>query len=74
MRGLVQRRLTEWRSQAIRSLLELENAARTLRDQLEDGDIEFGEAAGQISDIHSRSLDVVRLSDMSVGLSEADIS
>lgn len=70
---LVERRLREWQSQAVRELLELETLARQLRDNLEDGSVRLDQMEHQASDINSHIMTFITLVDRSSGLAEVGL-
>lgn len=70
MSDLAQRRLREWRSGAIRELLELENLAKSLRDQLEDGSLRIDQMEDHASDVNSHVMTLITYVDRASGLAE----
>jgi hypothetical protein len=68
---LAERRLREFRSGAIRQLLQLETRARELRDELEAfPQAELANMVHEIADLHSAVLTVITYADRSAALTE----
>lgn len=72
---LADRKLKEWRSRVIRELLELENLAKHLRDELENGHLRLDQAEIQhgSSDLCSHVMAIETYVDRATGLAEAGI-
>jgi hypothetical protein len=71
---LAERRRREWRSGAIRTLLELETLAKRLRDDLEaDPRIDIGVCLDEVSGINSQTMTLITYADRCAGLSEAGL-
>lgn len=70
----MERKIKMWRSGAIRELLELENAARKLRDLLEDDPrVDLGALAHEVADINSHTMTLTSYHDRASGLAEAGL-
>ncbi len=73
MSELAERRLKEWRSRAIRELLELEILAKQLRDELEDNTVRLDQLEERSSDLNSHVMTFITYVDRSSGLVEAGL-
>lgn len=73
MSELAEQKLRQWRSGAIRQLLELERVAKELRDRLEEGDTDLGELVHESSDLNSYAMTFITYVDRTVALQEAGI-
>lgn len=73
MSELVEQKRRQWRSGAIRQLLELETLAKELRDRLESGEVDLVELVHESSDINSCAMTFTTYVDRSVALEEAGI-
>lgn len=70
---LVERRLREWKSSAIRELLELETQAKQLRDALENDSMRLDQMEHQASDINSHITTFTTYVDRASFLAEAGL-
>lgn len=65
---LADRLLKEWRSSAIRNLLELENLAKSLRDQLEKNEVRLDQMEDRSRDLNLHAMTFTTLVDRSSGI------
>lgn len=74
MSDLAERRQREWRSRAVRELLELENLAKSLRDRLENSStLGLEDLIDESSDLNSHVMTFITYVDRSAGLVEAGL-
>jgi len=74
MSELAEQRLREWRSRAIRELLELERRAKHLRNQLEeDPDLRLSDLSYPATILHGHALTFVTYVDKSTVLAEVGL-
>jgi hypothetical protein len=70
---LVAKKKALWERSAIRTLLELEREAQTLRGRLERGDYYLCDMEDEASQLNSHVMTFITLVDRSAGLEEAGI-
>lgn len=70
MENIIDRRLREWRSGAVRELMEIEKYAASIRGCLEDGDSLSG-LVDKINELHSGVMSLISKADMSEALEDA---
>lgn len=71
---LVQKKIRQWRTEAIHNLYELEQMAEQVRGRLEaDGQRSLIAEQEWINDLHSEALSIVSYLDRTIGMEQAGI-